>query len=80
MNIIEKKIKKIISEQLDIKESKIHKYSSLVEDLNADSLDSIELIMRLEEEFKIDISDDAAEEFDTVKNIIEYIKKILNVN
>ena len=75
MNIIEKRIKKIIAEQLDIKESEVYNTSSFSDDLNADSLDSIELIMRLEEEFKIDIPDEIAENFDTVEKVIEYIKK-----
>ncbi|HMI76765.1 MAG TPA: acyl carrier protein [Buchnera sp. (in: enterobacteria)] len=75
MHMIEKRVKKIIAEQLDIKESDIHNTNSFLEDLNADSLDSIELIMKLEEEFKIDIPDEVSESFDTVEKVIKYIKQ-----
>ena len=77
MNTIDDRIKKIISKQLGVKEKKILNNNSFLEDLGADSLDSIELIMKLEEEFNIEISDEDAEHFNTVKNVIDYINKIL---
>jgi len=78
MHTIENRVKKIISEQLNIKESEINNTSSFLEDLGSDSLDSIELIMRLEEEFKIDIPDEISENFDTVEKVIKYIKNLFN--
>lgn len=77
MNTIDTRIKKIISEQLSIKETDILSHHSFSKDLGADSLDSIELIMKLEEEFTIEISDKDTEKFSTVKNTIDYIKNIL---
>ncbi|CAL4322871.1 acyl carrier protein [Buchnera aphidicola] len=77
MNTIDNRIKKIISEQLSIKEKDILNYHSFSKDLGADSLDFIELIMKLEEEFNIEISDKDTEKFSTVKNTIDYIKNIL---
>jgi len=77
MNTIDTRIKKIIAKQLGIKEKTILNHNSFLEDLGADSLDSIELIMKLEEEFNIEISDEDAEHFNTVKNVIDYINNIL---
>ncbi|CAL4043278.1 acyl carrier protein [Buchnera aphidicola] len=77
MNTISIRIKKIISKQLGIKEKDILDHNSFLEDLGADSLDAIELIMKLEEEFNIEISDEASENFNTVKNMIDYINTII---
>jgi acyl carrier protein len=71
----EEKIKQIICEQLEVKEEDVVPEASFVDDLGADSLDQVELIMALEEEFDISISDDDAEKIATVKDAIEYIAK-----
>ena len=75
MDDTENKIKKIISEILGIEKSKIEKKSSFFKDLGADSLDIIELIMSIEETFKINIYDQDIENIITVNDIIIYIKK-----
>jgi acyl carrier protein len=74
MKNIEQRIKKIITEKLDVKEENILNNSSFVDDLGADSLDTVELIMALEEEFDIEISDEEAEKINTIQQSIEYIK------
>ena len=71
----ENQVKKIISEQLGIKESEIESSSRIVDDLGADSLDEITLVMTVEDEFNLEISDDAAIKLTTVGKIIEYIDK-----
>lgn len=68
-------VKKIIAEQLGLEESEISLDSSLVDDLGADSLDVVELIMALEEEFSLEIPDDDAEKITTVGQIVNYINK-----
>lgn len=73
MKNIEKKIKKIISTKLDIKIENITNHSSFLEDLGADSLDIVELIMAFEENFNIEISDNEAEKIRTVQDIINFI-------
>ncbi|AAO27044.1 acyl carrier protein [Buchnera aphidicola str. Bp (Baizongia pistaciae)] len=75
MQNIEKKIKKIIAQQLGLIEQKITNESLLVEDLNADSLDIVELIMAFEEEFNIEITDEEAENLTSVQSIFDIIKK-----
>lgn len=72
-NDIEKKVKKIISEQLGVKEEEVTSNSSFVEDLGADSLDTVELVMALEEEFDTEIPDEEAEKITTVQAAIDYI-------
>ncbi|AEO08142.1 acyl carrier protein [Buchnera aphidicola] len=74
MHNIEKKIKKIIIEKLDIKEEDIFNNASFINDLGADSLDTVELIMALEEEFDIEISDEEAEKINTIQEAINFIK------
>ncbi|MDR2007768.1 MAG: acyl carrier protein [Alphaproteobacteria bacterium] len=69
------KIKKIVAEQLGIEESKIVPEASFSEDLGADSLDTVELVMALEEEFGVQISDEDAQKLAKVQDVIEYIKK-----
>ncbi|MGB9858037.1 MAG: acyl carrier protein [Dictyoglomaceae bacterium] len=71
------KIKKIIVEQLRIDEDLITMESSIAEDLGADSLDAVELIMALEEEFGIDVPDEDTEKFKTVGDVVRYIEKKL---
>ncbi|QCI20488.1 acyl carrier protein [Buchnera aphidicola (Brachycaudus cardui)] len=77
MKNIEKRIKKIITEKLDIKEEDIFNSASFINDLGADSLDIVELIMALEEEFNLEISDEAAEKINTIQQSIDYIKNRL---
>ena len=72
---VEEKIKKIICEQLEVDEKDVMPEASFVDDLGADSLDQVELIMAMEEEFGISISDEEAEKIATVRNAIEYIEK-----
>jgi len=72
---IEEKIKKIICEQLEVNEKDVVPEASFVDDLGADSLDQVELIMAMEEEFDISISDEEAEKIVTVRNAIEYVEK-----
>lgn len=72
---IEEKIKKIICEQLEVSEEDVVPEASFVDDLGADSLDQVELIMAMEEEFGISISDEEAEKIVTVRDAIEYIQK-----
>ena len=67
------KIKDLVSKQLSIDEKEITPEASFIEDLGADSLDTVELIMALEEEFDIEIPDEEAEKIKSVQNVIDYI-------
>ncbi|QCI16022.1 acyl carrier protein [Buchnera aphidicola] len=78
MKNLEKRIKKIIQDKLDVPKEKILNYSSFKEDLGADSLDIVELIMAFEEEFNIEISDKEAEKINTIEQFIEYMEKYKN--
>jgi acyl carrier protein len=71
---VEAKVKKIISEQLGVPEADVKPEASFVNDLGADSLDTVELVMALEEEFGVEIPDEDAEKIATVQNAIDYIK------
>jgi acyl carrier protein len=71
---VEAKVKKIISEQLGVPEGDVKPEASFVNDLGADSLDTVELVMALEEEFGVEIPDEDAEKIATVGNAIDYIK------
>ena len=71
---VEGKVKKIISEQLGVPESDVKPEASFVNDLGADSLDTVELVMALEEEFGVEIPDEDAEKIATVQRAIDYIK------
>ena len=73
MENIEQRVKKIVAEQLGVNEAEIKNESSFVDDLGADSLDTVELVMALEEEFDIEISDEDAEKIQTVQDAIDYI-------
>jgi acyl carrier protein len=73
MSVVDK-VKKIIAEKLSVDLEEVVPEASFVEDLGADSLDLVELIMSMEEEFEIDISDDDAEKLVTVKDAIDYIQ------
>jgi acyl carrier protein len=68
------KVKKIIVEQLSVPEDSVTKDASFIDDLGADSLDVVELIMALEEEFDMEIPDTDAEKISTVNDVVEYIK------
>lgn len=74
-NDISDKVKKIVVEHLGAEESKVTPQASFIEDLHADSLDTVELIMAFEEAFSVDIPEDAAEKISTVGDAIEYINK-----
>jgi acyl carrier protein len=71
------RIKKIICEQLDVAEEDVVSTASFVDDLGADSLDQVELIMAMEEEFNVSITDEEAEKIVTVQDAIDYVKKAL---
>ena len=73
MENIEQRVKKIVAEQLGVAEADIKIESSFVDDLGADSLDTVELVMALEEEFGIEISDEDAEKIQTVGDVSRYI-------
>ncbi|HRY14827.1 MAG: acyl carrier protein [Candidatus Competibacteraceae bacterium] len=73
MNNIEARVKKIIIEQLGVKEEQVTNEAAFVEDLGADSLDTVELVMALEEEFELEIPDEDAEKITTVQQAIDYI-------
>ena len=74
MSDIEERVKKIVVEHLGVEESKIQGDSKFIDDLGADSLDTVELVMAFEEEFEIEIPDDAAEKIQTIKDAIDFIE------
>jgi acyl carrier protein len=74
MDTIETRVKKIVAEQLGVNEADVKNASSFVNDLGADSLDTVELVMALEEEFETEIPDEDAEKITTVQQAIDYIK------
>jgi acyl carrier protein len=73
MSSIEERVKKIVVEQLGVKDDEVKEDASFVDDLGADSLDTVELVMALEEEFETEIPDDEAEKITTVRQAIDYI-------
>jgi acyl carrier protein len=74
MSTIEERVKKIVVEQLGVKEEEVTNSASFVDDLGADSLDTVELVMALEEEFECEIPDEEAEKITTVQQAIDYVK------
>ena len=74
MSDIEDRVKKIVVEHLGVEDSKIQSDSKFIDDLGADSLDTVELVMAFEEEFEIEIPDDAAEKIQTIKDAIDFIE------
>ena len=75
MGDIEAKVQEIICEQLDVDAADVVPEASFADDLGADSLDLVELIMAMEEQFEVSIPDEDAEKIETVKDAIDYIKK-----
>lgn len=73
MSAIDKRVKEIIAEQLGVDEAQVTNEASFMDDLGADSLDTVELVMALEEEFDIEISDEDAEKIQTVQDAVDYI-------
>ena len=73
MDNIEQRVRKIVAEQLGVNEGDIKSESSFVDDLGADSLDTVELVMALEEEFECEIPDEDAEKITTVQQAIDYV-------
>ena len=74
MESIEQRVRKIVAEQLDVSEGDIKNESTFVDDLGADSLDTVELVMALEEEFECEIPDEEAEKITSVQQAIDYIQ------
>jgi len=75
MSDIADRVKKIVVEHLGVEEEKVTESASFIEDLGADSLDTVELVMAFEEEFGLEIPDDAAEKIQTVKDAIDFIRE-----
>ena len=75
---VEEKVKEIILDQLGVDEKQVNPQASFIDDLGADSLDTVELVMALEEEFDVEIPDEDAEKIGTVQNAIDYIKDHTN--
>jgi acyl carrier protein len=73
MSSVEEQVRSIIAEQLGVKADEINDDASFVDDLGADSLDTVELVMALEEEFETEIPDEDAEKITTVQNAIDYV-------
>ena len=73
MSSIEDRVKKIVVDRLGVKEDEVKANSSFVDDLGADSLDTVELVMALEEEFECEIPDEEAEKITTVQQAIDYV-------
>jgi acyl carrier protein len=76
MSAIEAKVKAIIVDKLGVEESQVTPEASFTADLNADSLDTVELIMEFEKEFNISIPDDETQNINTVQDVIDYIEKL----
>ncbi|MDT8386801.1 MAG: acyl carrier protein [Thiogranum sp.] len=74
MSNVEERVKKIVVEQLDVSEDSVTNEASFVDDLGADSLDTVELVMALEEEFECEIPDEEAEKITTVQQAINYVQ------
>ena len=75
MSSVEERVKKIVAEQLGVKEDEVTTDASFVDDLGADSLDTVELVMALEEEFETEIPDEDAEKLQAVGDVIKYIEE-----
>ena len=75
MSDIAERVKKIVVEHLGVEEDKVSEAASFIDDLGADSLDTVELVMAFEEEFSVEIPDDAAEKIQTVGDAVSFIKE-----
>ena len=73
MASIEKRVKEIVAEQLGVDEGQVTNEATFMDDLGADSLDTVELVMALEEEFEVEISDEDAEKIQTVQDAVDYV-------
>ncbi len=73
MSNVQERVKKIVVEQLDVNEDSVTNAASFIDDLGADSLDTVELVMALEEEFECEIPDEEAEKITTVQQAIDYV-------
>ena len=80
MSNVEEKVKKIVVDHLGVEESRVTSESKFIDDLGADSLDTVELVMAFEEEFGVELPDDAAESIVTVQNAIDFLEKTKNNN
>ncbi|HMC75043.1 MAG TPA: acyl carrier protein [Terriglobales bacterium] len=80
MAVIDEKVKQIVMEQLGVEEGEVTPSASFVDDLGADSLDRVELVMAFEEAFNLEIPDEDAEKISTVKEAVEYIDKHAKVS
>jgi acyl carrier protein len=78
MSTVEDRVRKIVVEQLGVKEEELKNDASFVDDLGADSLDTVELVMALEEEFETEIPDEKAEKITTIQEAIDYIESNMN--
>ena len=78
MSNVEERVKKIVVEQLDVSEDSVTNEASFVDDLGADSLDTVELVMALEEEFECEIPDEEAEKITSVQQAIDYVNSTLS--
>lgn len=78
MSNVESRVRKIVAEQLGVKEEDLRNDASFVDDLGADSLDTVELVMALEEEFETEIPDEKSERITTIQQVIDYIESNLN--
>jgi acyl carrier protein len=78
MSNVDERVKKIVVEQLGAKEEEVTNEASFVDDLGADSLDTVELVMALEEEFECEIPDEEAEKITTVQQAIDYVNQHLD--
>jgi acyl carrier protein len=74
MSDVAERVKRIVVEHLGVDEAKVTEYASFIDDLGADSLDTVELVMAFEEEFRCEIPDDAAEKIATVKDAVSFIQ------
>lgn len=80
MDSVEEQVISIVAEQLGVAKEQVTPEASIINDLGADSLDQVELVMELEEKFDIQVPDDAADKFQTVGQVIDYIKKVQSVS
>ena len=78
MSTVQERVCKIVGEQLGLKPDQLNSNSSFVDDLGADSLDTVELVMALEEEFELEIPDERAEKITTVQEAVDYIEANIN--